>query len=782
MPRAPRTTDPPASPATALIDDESLRSLGDADGRVIVIDGVRVVANHHRSSSWMDDAETKDDATTLRRSRSAGSDARSDHRGWFAKALARTFSSTMRIEEEAEREEGGVGTASGRRDEEGEEDEEDEEEKTPTSTPTSTPRKDARPSDDDDETDDDETDDDDEDEDEDDERTPDEFHPLSPSASWFNPERLTAEKRRWLRDQRAASMDFDGESSLNAGANANANASSSLRMMESFLVCGLEPSAEVVVVADSAAKAKEARASGAANDVAITDPRRLRAYRGTAGATYTASILLQYPPVKEDETPTFAAEEVAAFCFPHGVEPRLLERTPSMSKLQEIMCGSTFTDTDDQVFVFQVQTSDHAPMYGVCAYVTEVLHQSPPLVQHARGDGENAETTTTTTTTNESSPSREPRSLRHRYIEVAPRCYCMLSKVPFFETHFEVLSHVLGMERVERIKRNMTDLFLSEDTADAAAAPSPSETRANEALNALRAYARCPVPDMGDASATFAPCDGVKPIPLPRPTPFEPFAPPPFGAPPLAHALRVSAEEEAFHLEGWAIVTLCCSLSLENVLSFLTAVLLEKQIVVFSNNLGELSAVSFALVPMLRPFRWQSLFLPILPQHMVDFLDAPVPFVCGVQHKTSDLRNRTNNLCRINVYKGDVKLHWDGRRKPLRLPRMKELVRNLFPLHEAIVEASVNHKKRPVIDPSHDAVVAAREFLNAWRAYLNSLVANIRYHAITDVNDGGEGKVTILLKESFLATFAGRDRSFMRAFVETQMFTTFCDERLASRD
>ena len=239
----------------------------------------------------MDDAETMDDATRLRRSRSAGSDARSDHRGWFAKALARTFSSTTRIEEEAEREEGGVGTASGRRRDE--EDEEDEEEKTPTSTPTSTPRKDARPSDDDDEVDDDETDD--EDEDEDDERTPDEFHPLSPSASWFNPERLTAEKRRWLRDQRAASMDFDGESSLNAGANANANASSSLRMMESFLVCGLEPSPRWSWLRIRRPRRRR-RASGAANDVAITDPRRLRAYRGTAGATYTASILLQYPP------------------------------------------------------------------------------------------------------------------------------------------------------------------------------------------------------------------------------------------------------------------------------------------------------------------------------------------------------------------------------------------------------------------------------------------------------------------------------------------------------
>ena len=92
---------------------------------------------------------------------------------------------------------------------------------------------------------------------------------------------------------------------------------------------------------------------------------------------------------------------------------------------------------------------------------------------------------------------------------------------------------------------------------------------------------------------------------------------------------------------------------------------------------------------------------------MVDFLDAPVPFVCGVQHKTSDLRNRTNHLTRINVYKDDVKVQWEG--KPLRLARMKDLVRNLHPLHEAIVEASVNHKKRPVIDPSQEAINAARE-------------------------------------------------------------------------
>ena len=227
------------------------------------------------------------------------------------------------------------------------------------------------------------------------------------------------------------------------------------------------------------------------DDVAITDPRKLRAYRGTAGETYKASVLFHYPG--GEASPNFAVDEVAAFCFPHGVEPRLLERTPSMSKLQEIMCGTTYTDGDDQVFVFQVQTSDNTPMYGVCAYVTEVLHQPPPIVQHLRGapaaDAYGAN----------DSPSREARPLKHRYIEVAPRCYCILSKVPFFETHYEVLSHVLGMERVERIKQNMHDLMPDDEgnDGDQWARSPPASSDGNEAMEILENYSRVSRPGFG---------------------------------------------------------------------------------------------------------------------------------------------------------------------------------------------------------------------------------------------------------------------------------------------
>ncbi|KAJ7194644.1 hypothetical protein O6H91_Y514600 [Diphasiastrum complanatum] len=59
----------------------------------------------------------------------------------------------------------------------------------------------------------------------------------------------------------------------------------------------------------------------------------------------------------------------------------------------------------------------------------------------------------------------------------------------------------------------------------------------------------------------------------------------------------------------------------------LTGALLEKQLVVICPNLGILSAAVLSLIPMIRPFEWQSLLLPVLPNKMLDFLDAPVPFI-----------------------------------------------------------------------------------------------------------------------------------------------------------
>lgn len=79
------------------------------------------------------------------------------------------------------------------------------------------------------------------------------------------------------------------------------------------------------------------------------------------------------------------------------------------------------------------------------------------------------------------------------------------------------------------------------------------------------------------------------------------------------------------------------SLSLDNILSLLNAVLLEQQIVVFCPNLAIQSAIVLSLIPLLAPFQWHFTLLPITPQNMLCFLDAPLPFVLGVQYKTADV-------------------------------------------------------------------------------------------------------------------------------------------------
>ncbi|EPS58127.1 hypothetical protein M569_16689, partial [Genlisea aurea] len=91
--------------------------------------------------------------------------------------------------------------------------------------------------------------------------------------------------------------------------------------------------------------------------------------------------------------------------------------------------------------------------------------------------------------------------------------------------------------------------------------------------------------------------------------------------------IKLANAEEAHSLSRWSTATICRTLSLETILSLLTGVLLEKQVAVVCPNLGVLSAVVLSTIPMIRPFEWQSLFLPILPEMMLDFVDAPVPFI-----------------------------------------------------------------------------------------------------------------------------------------------------------
>lgn len=94
----------------------------------------------------------------------------------------------------------------------------------------------------------------------------------------------------------------------------------------------------------------------------------------------------------------------------------------------------------------------------------------------------------------------------------------------------------------------------------------------------------------------------------------------------------------------------------QQVLTLFAGALLENQIVFVCSNLGILSASVLSLIPLIRPYQWQSLLMPVLPNDMLDFLEAPVPYIVGVQNKTSEVQSKLTNAILVDVSNNQVHL------------------------------------------------------------------------------------------------------------------------------
>ncbi|EFJ08411.1 hypothetical protein SELMODRAFT_448043 [Selaginella moellendorffii] len=708
--------------------------------------------------------------------------------------------------------------------------------------------------------------------------------------SSFNPELLTKQKRQWIELQLQALEKKQKKEPTS--------------IFEHFVVVGLHPETNVEVVEAAFAKKKAwERNVEKAERLSEAD----RQYRGAPAPTLEPQVLFKYPPGKRLP---LRSKDLPSFCFPSGVEAKVVERTPSMSDLNEVVYGQDHQVRDDLSFVFVLKVADNATLYGICIFVREIVQRAPGFFSV-------------------NTPLSSSRLTRSRFLVSAPRCYCILTKLPFFHLHFEVLQSIIAQERLDRINQCVSEMKISdyvpplvklgskangkansprdddedgwmesaipvEDVlgATAAAAGLISESEMNsfsslkhssfserdtesgesaeicataesresnghmveqneselqasspddvlasstvdtppshrgheraessdsiysvvesctqsldsdeencetsglgqddigvdsvfkwaeenncDALRIICMYYQLPVPPRG-SPVFFRPLDHLQPLNFVRPREATDDPDGSKSGLELAEAHETAAaEEEAILLSLWTVSTVCRSLSLDTILSMVAGALLERQMVVVCPNVGILCAVVLSIIPMLRPFQWQSLLLPVLPYKMLDFLDAPVPFVVGVQHKSSEVRSKISNLMRVNVYKNQVTVSYLPQ-----LPRQRELVAALETYHSELAAVDFKAKRHPVHEYTESQAQAADGFLRTLRSYLESLCADVRAHTITNVQSNND-RVSLLLKESFIDSFPSRDRPFIKLFADTQLFSVHTDAVLSS--
>lgn len=628
---------------------------------------------------------------------------------------------------------------------------------------------------------------------------------------WFNPEELTEEKRKWGERQ--------GEDRVDS------QAASEPPLMDRLLVVGLPPEAasSVAARAPDARTAKRARTEGSVPRAEAAPNKEQRpAHKSKSGPSYQPEVLLKYPPGPSNEG---WEDRVADFCFPAGLVPRMVERTPSRSALNEVVYRQAHAHGDSPSFVFFLRTWTGAIMYGVCAHVDEIVQRPPPMVSSAAKAAVNESKRVTSIRDPgkrlDSLHAKWPSSRLSKFVVVAPRAYCIISRHPFFRLHLDVLTTIIGLDRLQRISLSHFDPDLAGERGREER-PGESGGTTNGVEEESTSSAGCDVVrtlQFDDAGNELGPAsDGGSPssssqgqVPWERkkgelergfeeasdamsamenlsdalavagdyrrrfpPAPGGRMSVAPIGSGASINFVRGQEGDE----EGreWAVAALCRSMSLENVVAFLHYALLERQIVVVTPSLSLLAACVLAAAALVRPLEWQSVLLPVLPERFRDVLEAPVPFIVGLPRKSEDISPLIRNIARVNVYKDAVKPpsgFLPG------LPKRSELLKRLRPHFDRM--QSHRPKGGPVMEQAEGALgVEARAFMQACRDYVHrELLGDIRSHAITDVSNSAR-PVGILLTDSFVDSFSPSNRAFGRQLAETQMLSAFCDSVLAS--
>ncbi|KAJ6235275.1 suppression of tumorigenicity 5 st5 [Anaeramoeba flamelloides] len=260
-------------------------------------------------------------------------------------------------------------------------------------------------------------------------------------------------------------------------------------------------------------------------------------------------------------------------------------------------------------------------------------------------------------------------------------------------------------------------------------------------------------------------------------------------------------------------------LSLENILQIINFSLLEKSIVFLSKSLRVLSCVSFAISPLIAPFRWQGAIMPIIPSSLMSFIESPVPVMFGItqiennkekfysdyllvdldKNKIDFIQNATQFCSKKNI-KGKNKKKKKKKKKKSsknnnaipKLPSCNQLLNSLkkiFLKYKFNLPTFLNSKNRGadaikalqsckrsayIINIKEEKIIA--EIIAVFAKYYNLLFTSYRNHTFSDVSS--KDICTIFLTESFLESVITKDKTFMEQLLKTQSFYQFSSIQL----
>ncbi|KAF9922976.1 hypothetical protein FBU30_006904 [Linnemannia zychae] len=111
-------------------------------------------------------------------------------------------------------------------------------------------------------------------------------------------------------------------------------------------------------------------------------------------------------------------------------------------------------------------------------------------------------------------------------------------------------------------------------------------------------------------------------------------------------------------VKNFSLFPLFRCLTAEDIVTVIEVILSEGKIIFLSSYLGMLTLASESFLYLLFPLYWQGVYIPILPSALMTCLQAPVPYIIGIDRKSRDPDFPPEDACVVDLDKGiiDVQL------------------------------------------------------------------------------------------------------------------------------
>lgn len=153
--------------------------------------------------------------------------------------------------------------------------------------------------------------------------------------------------------------------------------------------------------------------------------------------------------------------------------------------------------------------------------------------------------------------------------------------------------------------------------------------------------------------------------------------------------LRLYARQEAANeipgSRSVDIYALFRCLSIENIIALFEYAMAESRIIFLSSHTGMLHLACHALTSLLYPLKWASIFIPVLPARLISALDAPCPYIVGIERRYENIELPEDDYVLVDLDKDTI----DATSQPIRLPRQQR--RKLLSLLQVAAPAKLRY-------------------------------------------------------------------------------------------